>query len=195
MPHPLSAESATVSFRRYAQALGKFVEAHDWSQVAPLALEMNRAWDQNRQVFICGNGGSAANAIHWANDFIYPVAKKRIKGIRFSALAANPAVLTCLGNDLSYEDIFSYQLGTLAQAGDLLILLSGSGNSPNILSAIAKARSMDVTTAGLFGFDGGRALPLVDIKIHFPVHDMQLAEDLQMVVCHMLMRCLAENHA
>ncbi|NDF51786.1 MAG: SIS domain-containing protein, partial [Betaproteobacteria bacterium] len=107
--------------------------------VEHLAVAMFDAWKDQKQVFIIGNGGSAGNAIHLTNDFIYGISKRMGSGIRTHALPANQAMVTCLGNDLGYENIFSHQLAVLGQSGDLLIALSGSGNSPNILNALAHA--------------------------------------------------------
>ena len=152
---------------------------------------LQRCWRENRQVFLCGNGGSAANAIHLANDFLYGIDKQSGRGLRVTALPANAAVLTCLANDLAYEDVFAQQLSVLAAPGDVLIACSGSGNSPNILKALTRARELGVTSFAVLGFDGGRARALAEHPIYFPVHDMQVAEDLQMMVGHMAMQQLA----
>src|SRR3990172_7789335 len=113
---------------------------------------MLACWRTGRRVFLCGNGGSAGNAIHLANDFLYGVAKRSGGGMKVHALTANPAVVTCLANDVGYEHIFSEQLAVQAQAGDLLIALSGSGNSPNIVSAIERARSLGVRSYAVLGY-------------------------------------------
>ena len=93
------------------------------------------AWKSNNTIYLCGNGGSAANAIHIANDMTYG-ATKNGKGISIESLSSNSAVLTCLANDLSYEDIFSEQIKVKGKSNDLLVVLSGSGNSKNIIKAI-----------------------------------------------------------
>ena len=109
------------------------------------------------------------------------------------ALSANPAVMTCLANDVGYEHVFSEQLAVQAEAGDLLIVLSGSGNSPNILCALEKAKVMGVKSYAVLGFAGGKSKQLADVAIHFPVDDMQIAEDMQLIVGHMLMQWLYTN--
>ena len=177
--------------RDYATRLAQVLAAQDWSAVDDLVRLVREVWNNDRCVFVCGNGGSAANALHWANDFVYPIAKNHGRGVRISALTANTAILTCLANDLSYSQIFAHQLSVLARPGDLLIVLSGSGNSQNIIEAIATARQIGLRTAGVFGFDGGAAHSKVDVCVHIPVDDMQIAEDLQLVVNHMVMRQLA----
>jgi D-sedoheptulose 7-phosphate isomerase len=180
-------------FTDYASRLSQVLASSDWSGVSHLAREMHEAWRAGRQVFFCGNGGSAGNAVHLANDYIYGVAKRTGGGIRAVALSANPAVMTCLANDVGYDSIYSEQLAVLANEGDLLVTLSGSGNSPNILKVLKQAKAMKVKSYAILGYAGGKAKVLADVALHFPVDDMQIAEDLQLVVGHMLMQWLYEN--
>ena len=195
-PHPDHVKPATEVpdfIAKYARTLDSVWQNHDWSDVVLLVETLQRCWRENRQVFLCGNGGSAANAIHLANDFLYGVDKKTGHGLRVTALPANGAVLTALANDIAYEDIYSQQLTVLAQPGDVLLAFSGSGNSPNILKALVRARELGVTSFAILGFTGGHALQLADHPIYFPVHDMQVSEDLQMMVGHMAMQYLSRT--
>jgi D-sedoheptulose 7-phosphate isomerase len=180
-------------FSDYANRLSGVLQTSDWSGVGQLASDMQNAWLTGHQVFFCGNGGSAGNAIHLANDYIYGVAKRTGGGLRAVALSANPAVMTCLANDVGYDYIYSEQLAVLANEGDVLVTLSGSGNSPNILRVLEQAKTMKVKSYAILGFSGGKALTLADVAIHFPVNDMQIAEDMQLVVGHMLMQWLYNN--
>lgn len=175
---------------RYLATLEQTVQAHDWSSVARLAEALEECWRADRQVFLCGNGGSAANAVHLANDFLYGIDKPAGRGLRVIALAANTAVLTCLANDVAYAEVFTRQLRVLARRGDILIALSGSGNSPNIIHALEAGRELGLTTFAILGYSGGKALKLAEHPIHFVVEDMQIAEDLQMIVGHMVMQRL-----
>ena len=177
----------------YASALGSILASYDWSAVAALAKTVADAWQAGRHVFLCGNGGSAANAVHIANDLIYGIGKDIGGGMKVTALPANGAIVTCLANDLGFETIFSQQLAVLGSRGDILIALSGSGNSPNILRAIEKANAMGMETCAILGYSGGKAKALARTVIHFAIDDMQIAEDLQMVVGHMLMKALAAH--
>lgn len=177
----------------YSSKLQEVLASSDWSSVNLLAQDMLRCWREKRQVFFCGNGGSAGNAVHLANDFLYGIAKKTGGGLKVQALSANSAVMTCLANDVGYESIFSEQLAVQAQAGDLLIALSGSGNSPNIVRVIEQAKAMDVKSYAILGFTGGKCKELADVPIHFPVNDMQIAEDMQLIVGHMMMQWLYSN--
>ena len=177
----------------YSHTLNTVWNEHDWSDVSLLVETLQRCWRENRQLFLCGNGGSAANAIHLANDFLYGVDKASGRGLRVIALPANAAVLTCLANDIAYEDVFAQQLSVLSNPGDVLVAFSGSGNSPNIVKTLTRAKELRVTSFAILGFTGGRALGLADHPIYFPVHDMQVAEDLQMMVGHMAMQWLSRN--
>jgi len=112
-----------------------------------LAEALMLAWREKRQVFIFGNGGSAGNAIHLANDFLYGISREFGHALRVTALPANSAVLTCLANDEGYDGIFFRQLAVLANKGDVAIAFSGSGNSPNILKALESPPSQFWVTA------------------------------------------------
>lgn len=182
--------AAIDTFESYATRLGGVLQATDWNRITPLADAMMACWKEKRQVFLAGNGGSAGNANHLANDFLYPVSKIIGSGIRVHALSANAATLTCLANDEGYDKVFSAQLAVLANPGDLLIVFSGSGNSKNILSVLEEAKRMGVESFAILAFDGGRAKALADHPIHFAIDDMQIAEDLQMIVCNMVLQYL-----
>ncbi len=175
----------------YARRLALALSAHNWAD--GLAEDLRDCRDSGRQVFLCGNGGSAGNAIHLANDLLYGISKTVGVGLRVSALPANSSVITCLANDVGYDAIFSAQLAVQARRGDVLIALSGSGNSPNIVKALEQAKSMGVKTYAILGYTGGKAKAMADVPIYFPVDDMQLSEDLQLVVGHMIMQWLYQN--
>ena len=181
-------------FKNYSQNLQDVLKRYDWSNVLKLSETLNNIWIDKKQVFLCGNGGSAANAIHIANDFIYGIAvQNNGMGLKVHALPANSAILTCLGNDISYENIYAQQVAVLGNPGDILIVLSGSGNSLNVVKAIEKASEIGMCTSAILGYSGGKCLNLVDIPIHFSVNDMQIAEDCQQIVGHMIMRWLAKQ--
>lgn len=177
-------------FSDYSERLSAALKEFDWAPVERLAHDLLDCWRTGRQVFLAGNGGSGGNANHLANDFLYPLSKTPGSGLRVHSLSANPAIITCLGNDEGYERIFSMQLAVLAREDDVLIALSGSGNSPNILAALEEAKAIGMTSYALLGFSGGKAKALADVPIHFRVDDMQIAEDAQMIVGHMLLQWL-----
>ena len=182
-----------VFFESYLKILQQVLESSDWSPIEEVADDIQKCWNEGRRVFLCGNGGSAGNAIHLANDFIYGIAKKTGGGLKAISLSDNSAVITCLANDVGYDYIFSEQLAVQAEENDLLIVLSGSGNSSNIIHAVEQAKKMHVKSFAILGYNGGKCRGIVDVPIHFPVDDMQIAEDLQIIVGHMLMQWLYNN--
>lgn len=163
------------------------------SKIESLASALFEAWESGQSIYIIGNGGSAGNAIHLANDFIYGAGRVLGKGLKVEALSANPAVLTCLANDIGYDQIFAEQLRIKGQPGDVLVALSGSGNSPNIVKALEIGNELGLKTFAILGFDGGKSKQLAQFPIHFPVEDMQIAEDLQLIIGHICMQWLCEN--
>jgi D-sedoheptulose 7-phosphate isomerase len=144
---------------------------------------------------LCGNGGSAGNAIHIANDFLYGVG--RSNGIVFDieALPSNSAVLTCLANDTGYKNIFSKQLLVKGSKDDLLIVLTGSGNSTNIIEAIKVAKKKEMKIFGIVGFGGGLVKKILKNNncLHFPTNDMQISEDLQLIILHICMQIISKK--
>jgi D-sedoheptulose 7-phosphate isomerase len=180
-------------YSAYTQRLNAAFGLVDEASVTALAETLLRTWRERRQLFICGNGGSAGNAIHLANDFIYGIAKHDGIGMRVEALSANAAVLTCLANDISYAEIYAQQLRVKAQAGDMLIVLSGSGNSPNVVRALEVGNEMGMETFALLGYSGGKCKDLAKVAVHVAMDDMQIAEDMQLVIGHACMQYLYEN--
>jgi len=179
----------------YVEKLTRVLQSGAMQEIPTLAEALRHAWESNHCIFICGNGGSAGNAIHLANDLLFGVGRKRGGGMRVEALSANPAVLTCLANDLGYEQIFSHQIEVKGNAGDVLIVLSGSGNSPNVVKALETANAKGLKTFAVLGYSGGKCKEVAQHSIHFELDDMQIAEDLQLIVGHICMQFLCESPA
>ena len=158
-----------------------------------LGETLRDTWQAKKCIYLCGNGGSAGNAIHLANDFLYGVGAKKGVGMRVEALSANAAVLTCLANDIGFDQIFAEQLRVKANPGDVLIVLSGSGNSVNVINAIEMGNALGMKTFALLGYSGGKCKEIAQHPIHFAVDDMQIAEDLQLIVGHICMQWLCAN--
>jgi D-sedoheptulose 7-phosphate isomerase len=183
--------------RAYLNRLQGCFSASNLSAIETLARALRQTWIDGRHVYICGNGGSAANAIHIANDLHYGIGAcgpgAKVPGLRVEALPANAGVITCLANDTGYENIYAHQLEVKGRQGDLLIVLSGSGNSANVVRALETANSMGITSFAILAFSGGRCRELADTAIHFEIDDMQVAEDTQLIVGHLCMQWL-NNH-
>ena len=140
--------------------------------------------ENDKSIYFIGNGGSASTASHFVND-ISLGSRQFEKPFRAISLCDNQAVITAIGNDDGYENIFLQQLQTQAKSGDVLVSISASGNSPNIIKAVNWANSNNIQTVGLSAFDGGKLSKLVNLNIHVPtkVGEYGPAEDLHMVIC------------
>ena len=190
----LKTNSFAKSALSYVERLQGCFDKINLKATEKLAYELHQAWVDGRNVYICGNGGSAANAIHIANDLHYGIGAcgtgEKLPGLRVEALTANSGVITCLANDTGYDNIFSHQLEVKSQRDDLLIALSGSGNSSNIIKALTTANQIGMKTFAILAFDGGECLKIAKTPIHFVINDMQIAEDTQLVVGHLCMQWL-----
>ena len=158
--------------------------------VVDLLLSANYA---GSTVFICGNGGSAATASHFACDLAKGTITPNRPRFRVVALTDNVPLMTAWSNDVSYDNVFADQLGGLMRPADVLVAVSGSGNSPNVLRAVELASGMEGITIGFSGFDGGRLSTLVDLPVIAPCHCMEQIEDVHMVLCHLICTVLRER--
>lgn len=177
----------------YTNKLSQALRLDAMQQVPLLGRALRDAWQAGRSIYFCGNGGSAGNAIHLANDFLYGAGLRHGSGLRVEALSANPAVLTCLANDIGYDQIYAEQIRVKANKGDVLVALSGSGNSPNIVKALEAGNVAGMSTFAILAFTGGQCKSIAQHPIFFPVDDMQIAEDLQLIVGHICMQWLCAN--
>jgi D-sedoheptulose 7-phosphate isomerase len=140
----------------------------------------------DRQIFVCGNGGSAATASHFVCDMVKGASYNRASRFRIMALTDSLPTMTAYSNDVGYDAVFVEQLKNFAQPGDLVMGVSGSGNSPNVLRAIEYANSIQCRTIALTGRDGGRLGPMAQLNIEVPAPHMGRIEDGHMIVCHMI---------
>lgn len=151
------------------------------------AIELLKtARDEGRQVFVCGNGGSAATASHFVCDMVKGCSYGRTSRFRILCLNDNLHTITAYSNDVSYDCVFVEQLRNFARSGDVLICISGSGNSPNVLRAAEYANEAGLTTIGFTGRDGGKLGPLSQLQINVAEQHMGRIEDGHMVSCHMI---------
>ncbi len=143
------------------------------------------ALEAGRNVFTLGNGGSAATASHMAVDFNKGLSWGKARRFRFLCLSDNLPTLTAYANDVSYEDVFVEPLKNFLESGDLVIAISGSGNSRNVIKAVEYANAHGAVTVGLTGYDGGLLKKTARHGVHIPIRDMQVTEDLHMVLDHL----------
>ena len=175
------------NFINYTKRLNLAFSKIDQSSIEKVLFVLNQSFESGARIWIAGNGGSAATASHFATD-LSRCKNSRNKPIKGISLCDNSGLITAISNDFGYEYIFSHQLSNFATTGDLLIVLSASGNSKNILEVIGWAKNNQVKTIALTGFDGGEANKLADISIHIPteIGDYGVAEDAHSIVCHFL---------
>ncbi len=148
---------------------------------------LEQALEQEQNIYIFGNGGSAATASHFQNDFNKGVSEHTGKKFRFQCLNDNVATILAIANDIGYEEIFRFQLRGKVKKGDVVIAISGSGNSKNVLYAAEYAKENGAAVVGMTGFSGGRLKEICDYPLHVPVHSMQITEDIHMVFDHLMM--------
>ena len=170
----------------YRSALLEAIDQIDTVRVEKAIEWFRQARDESRNIFVCGNGGSASTASHFTCDIVKGASQNRPARFRIMALADSLATLTAYSNDVSYECVFVEQLKNFAQPGDLVMCISGSGNSPNVVRAMEYANSVGCKTIALTGRDGGKLGPLAQLNIHVGVPHMGRIEDAHMVVCHMI---------
>ncbi len=151
------------------------------------------AYVSNKQVFIMGNGGSASTASHLACDLQKGIGGLGKKKFKVMALTDNIPIMTAWANDTDYSNIFAEQLATWVKPGDLVIGISGSGNSPNVINAIELANRERAVTIGLSGFQGGKLAQVTQHSVVVNSDNMQHIEDVHMVLAHLVFRCLLEE--
>ncbi len=147
---------------------------------------LDEARANKRHIFVCGNGGSASTASHFACDIVKGASFEREERFRIMALTDNLPTITAYSNDVSYECVFVEQLKNFAEPGDVVMCISGSGNSPNVVKAIEYANAAGCTTIALTGRDGGKLGPLAHLNVQAPVQHMGRIEDAHLIVCHMI---------
>ena len=176
-------DTAHSFFGSYADQAIQLLQHCPQEDIVAAAGLLHQAFLVQKTVFACGNGGSAASCSHFIEDLLklmwQPAEEKRLRAI---ALTDATPLLLALANDDGYEHVFAYQLAMLSTPGDVLVCVSGSGNSSNVLRATEYARSHGMTTIGLTGYDGGALRPMTDCAIHIPSHNMGMLEGIHLLI-------------
>jgi D-sedoheptulose 7-phosphate isomerase len=168
----------------YLRYLSEVLDQIDRESIAAFSEALLAARERGNRIFFLGNGGSAATASHWVND----LTRWRGRPFRALSLTENVALLTAVANDFGYEHVFRQQLETLMGPGDMVVAISASGNSPNVVEAIQYANDNGAVTVGLTGFDGGRLREIAQIVVHAPTNKGEYgpAEDVHMILDHLV---------
>lgn len=178
---------------KYIQEHNKTLSNLDLKEVDIAINLIHEKAKEGKLVAVCGNGGSASCASHYITDWnknIHHSVGRPFNGI---CLSDNIGLITAYANDVSYEDIFSEQVKSQMQKDDLLITVSGSGNSPNVVKATQVANELGVTTLSICGYSGGTLKELSDYSVWINSNDMQICEDIHLVFGHMVMRSICNS--
>lgn len=162
------------------------LDSIDTEQVARAIEWFHEARAAGRNIFVCGNGGSASTASHFVCDVVKGASFQRDQRFKIMALTDSMATLTAYSNDVGYDCVFAEQLKNFAQPDDVVMCISGSGNSPNVVCAMEYANSIGCKTIALTGRDGGKLGPMAQLNLHVAVPHMGRIEDAHMVICHMI---------
>jgi D-sedoheptulose 7-phosphate isomerase/D-glycero-D-manno-heptose 1,7-bisphosphate phosphatase len=184
---------ASTYFDTYADEIAQAAKSADGAALDRAAAILLEAYAGGRRVFSCGNGGSAAIANHLQCDHIKNVRACTDLAPRVQSLCANVELLTAIANDTAYDNVFAYQLQSLSEPGDVLIAVSSSGRSPNIVCALAWARDHGLRTIALTGFTGGDARTLADVTIHVEAANYGIVEDLHQAIMHALAQFIRQS--
>ena len=179
----------------YIQKLSQLLSSMNMGSLEKVFDRIKAARDNSSFIYVAGNGGSAATAMHWANDLGKATKSSGHAPMRVMALGDNLSWLTALANDEGYERAFAGQLENFASPGDVLVVISASGNSPNLIRAVELAREKKMITIGFLGFDGGVLKKMVDECLWVPTEKgaYELVEDCHMVLCNILTQCLRQE--
>ncbi len=175
---------------QYKEDLLRQINKIDDNMLNSLLCRIIDCLEKHNTIFIAGNGGSAATASHLACDL---VKISKVHKLKIMCLNDNVPIMTAISNDINYEEVFSFQLASLAKVGDLLIVISASGNSPNIIRVVEASIEKGVETFGLIGFDGGKVVDLLDDYILVDDFNYGVVEDMHLVVCHMISKLIKES--
>ena len=162
----------------------KALDVNEINAALNLLLE---TFEGGNTVFVFGNGGSSATASHFQNDFNKGVSEHTEKKFNFLCLNDNVATVMAVANDIGFDEVFRFQLIGHMRPGDVVLAISGSGNSRNVINAVEYAKEQGAKVIGLTGFGGGKLKELSDVSLHVPVNSMQITEDIHMVFDHLMM--------
>lgn len=181
------------SINNYFDRLKDTIDKLDRRELRTFINTLLTARDNEQHIYIMGNGGSASTASHFVCDFNKGMSYKQDKKFKMICLNDNVATMLAYSNDVGYEDVFVEQLKNFLQKGDVVIGISGSGNSKNILKAVEYANQNGAVTVGLTGYNGGLLRKISSISVNTNINDMQVSEDIHMMICHMIYSILMNN--
>ena len=184
---PIKKTSTSKNYaEEYLSTLSEVSKKIDFNSIEKLSKLITRYYLSNKNIFVCGNGGSASISNHFICDHLKGTSSNTSLLPKIFSLSSSLEIITAVANDIKYDEIFSFQLSRLAKRGDCLITISSSGNSENIINAIKWGKKNKLKTVSLNGFDGGRAKKIIDISINVPCNNYGIVEDLHQSIMHIL---------
>lgn len=177
----------------YVNELTATLQRLDEAAILQTIKILHQARLNGRKIFIMGNGGSASTASHFVCDLAKNTRKPDLPDYRVIGLADNMAIFSAYGNDDGYENVFALQLASLVEPDDIVIGISTSGKSPNVLRAVEVAKQSQAITIGLTGFDAGDLGQMVDVHVHVPSHCIEHVEDIHLMLEHLITKALREH--
>jgi D-sedoheptulose 7-phosphate isomerase len=190
--HPMT------QFEQYATEIKQTLDWLPWQDIQGVVDLLRMAWMSDKQIFVMGNGGSASTASHTACDLSKNTAVAGVRRLRVMSLNDNMAHFSAYANDNGYDQVFAEQLSNFVHEGDVVIAISASGNSPNVLRAVECAREHGAITIGWCGYQGGRLAQIVDMAVIISNNNIEQIEDIHLMLGHMVtvaMRLIMREHA
>ncbi len=187
------AERMKYRIREYYNRLADTISKLDIEEIEIAVEAIKAAYDREAVIYTLGNGGSAATASHLVCDFNKGICECQEKKFNLVCLSDNTPMITAIANDISYDDIFYFQIKNKLKKDDLIIAISGSGDSKNVIKAVEYAKHIGTKVVGITGYSGGKLRELADYNMHVDIRDMQITEDIHMSFDHMMYRVLTEE--
>lgn len=178
-------------YNKHRETINHGFDSLDKNQLARACEVLADAIQNGKKILTCGNGASASIAQHWACDYFKGCSNGDINPQVFS-ISANIPLMTAISNDIGYDDVYAYQVDRMCKQGDVLITISSSGNSPNVVKAIMNAKHLGVTTIALTGFSGGNCRKIADIPLHIDIQEYEATEDVHQAIMHIIAKALRE---
>ncbi len=173
--------------REYLELEREVLEKLDVDAINQAINLIMQVYEEGKMIYIFGNGGSSATASHYQNDFNKGISEHVEKKFRFYCLNDNIATIMAIANDIGFEEVFRFQLLNRLKEGDVVIAISGSGNSENVIRAVEYVKEQGNQVIGMTGYHGGKLKELADVSLHVDVNSMQVTEDIHMMFDHMIM--------
>lgn len=181
----------TQKLQNYLELEIETIKSLDLDQINKVINILENARKDQKHIFVCGNGGSAATASHFCCDFNKGVSENQERKYNWECLSDNVPTMMAVANDIGYEEVFRFMLKNKMDTGDILIGISGSGNSKNVINAMDYVKRNGGTTIALVGYAGGKMKEMADQVIHVNIENMQIAEDIHMILDHLMMYVLS----